>query len=98
VSGVVAAEQVAAPKPSPAGHLRALARLSRVRPIESALVVSLEDAPDGLAAARAAGVLGVGVGDGSSDATGRDPWVASVADVTYDALVELLANRGVRGS
>ena len=93
---VVAAEHVAAPKPSPAGHLRALARLGRTRAVAPQRVVALEDGPDGIAAATAAGVLALGVCRGAPDARERGAWVASAGDLTYDALVELVVTRGVR--
>jgi len=98
VSGLVAAEHVATPKPSPAAHWRALARLAHLRPIEPSHVVALEDGADGLAAARAAGVTAVGVGPGARDAAQGGPWVASVVDVPYDALVHLVDPREARGT
>ena len=98
VSGLVAAEHVAAPKPSPAGHLRALARLARLRPITPSHVVALEDGTDGLAAARAADVTVVGVASGAHDAAEGDAWVASAVDLTYDALVHLVDSRAARGT
>jgi HAD superfamily hydrolase (TIGR01509 family) len=98
VAGVVAADQALAPKPSPSGHRRALERLARVGAGAPDAVVAFEDAPDGLVAARAAGVHAVGVGAGARDATKADPWLASLAGVTYDAVVQLLANRGARST
>jgi len=95
---VVAAEHVAAPKPSPAGHLRALARLGRTGPIAPERVVAIEDGPDGIVAATAAGVLALGVCRGAPDARERGVWVASAEALTYDALVELVVTRGVRGT
>jgi len=97
VTTVVAAEHAAADKPSPAGYQRALARLAPLRPMTPAHVVALEDGAVGLAAARAAGVTGVGVGDGARDATPASAWVASVAELPYDALVHLLDSLGRRG-
>jgi HAD superfamily hydrolase (TIGR01509 family) len=98
VSAIVAAEHVVTPKPSPAGHWRALARLAHLRPIEPSHVVALEDGADGLAAARAAGVTVVGVGPGAHDATAGGAWVASAVALTYDALVHLLDSRAARGT
>jgi HAD superfamily hydrolase (TIGR01509 family) len=98
VAGVVAAEHVLAPKPSPSGHARALGRLARVGAGEPGRVVAFEDAPDGIAAARDAGVLAVGVGPGARDASEADAWLASLAGVNYDAVVQLLENRGDRGA
>jgi HAD superfamily hydrolase (TIGR01509 family) len=97
VGGVIAAEDAGAPKPSPAGYERALARLVRLG-IDRRQVVALEDSRDGLAAAHAAQVAVVAVGPLARGAAGDAPWLATVADLTYDALVELLANRGASGS
>jgi beta-phosphoglucomutase len=96
VSGIVAADDVA-PKPAPVAHERALARLRRVGVTDPRAVVALEDAEPGIAAARAAGVCVVGVGRHAATASSGGPWLASVATLNYDALVELLEDRGARG-
>jgi HAD superfamily hydrolase (TIGR01509 family) len=98
VTTVVAADHVAAAKPSPAGYRRALARLGHVRPVTPRHVVALEDGAVGLAAAHAAGVTGVAVGDGARDATPAAMWVASAVELPYDALVHLLDSLGGRGA
>ena len=59
---VVAAEDVAAPKPSPEGYRRALERLARRRPLSPADALALEDSARGVRAARAAGVRVIAVG------------------------------------
>jgi HAD superfamily hydrolase (TIGR01509 family) len=98
VSGVVAAEQALEPKPSPSGHARALERLARFGVTDPRAVVALEDAPDGVAAARAAGVHVIAVGGGARDATDADAWLASLAGVDYDAVVDLLETNRARGA
>ncbi|HSD79360.1 MAG TPA: HAD-IA family hydrolase, partial [Solirubrobacteraceae bacterium] len=53
----VAGDEVANPKPAPDGYLAAAAALGA----EPAACVALEDSPPGVAAAKAAGMLVVGV-------------------------------------
>jgi beta-phosphoglucomutase len=53
---IVAAEDVAACKPDPAGYQQARAALARRRPLTPARCVVIEDSLPGLAAARAAGM------------------------------------------
>jgi beta-phosphoglucomutase len=53
---IVAAEDVAACKPDPAGYQQACAALARRRPLTPARCVVIEDSLPGLAAARAAGM------------------------------------------
>ncbi len=57
-SAIVAKEDVSRPKPAPDAYRRALARL-KVDPAEA---VALEDSPNGLAAAKAAGIRAIAVG------------------------------------
>ncbi len=56
-SAIVAAEDVARGKPDPAGYVRALELLG----VRGGEAVAFEDSPDGVAAAKAAGVYCVGV-------------------------------------
>ena len=83
-SVVVAAEDVAAGKPSPDPYLRALEQLSAsaARPISPGRSVAIEDSRHGLESARAAGMKTVGV------ATSR---VAGILDGAADLLVASLA-------
>jgi beta-phosphoglucomutase-like phosphatase (HAD superfamily) len=53
---IIAAEDVAAAKPSPDGYRRALERLTRRRPLDSHSGLALEPGPAGARAARAAGL------------------------------------------
>ena len=76
------------------GAARRLAVAGRVAP---EAVVVLSDTPHALDAAREAGLRAVAVGDGATDAT-SDARLASVHALTYDALVDLLASRGVHDS
>lgn len=74
----------------------ALARLARTRPVSPDGAVALVDSAHGIAAAAHLGVRAVAVGPHVRDAVDTVPWVASIATLTYDALVQLLERSGVR--
>ncbi|HXT14472.1 MAG TPA: HAD family phosphatase [Gemmatimonadaceae bacterium] len=82
---VVTADDVVDGKPSPEGHLLALERLNRQRPVASASVIALEDGAGGIAAAHRAGVRCVAIG----------PSPAHVV-MEADAYVESLVGHSVR--
>jgi sugar-phosphatase len=60
---VVTADDVPAPKPSPAPYLHAIAVMARRQPVAPLNVVALEDGWAGIASARAAGVRCIAVGE-----------------------------------
>ena len=61
-AAIVGADDVARTKPDPEPYLEAMRRLSRAVPgLEAAQCVALEDTPPGIAAARAAGMVVIGV-------------------------------------
>jgi HAD superfamily hydrolase (TIGR01509 family) len=81
-AAVVTADDVRAPKPDPAGHQLALARLARrAGALEPRTVAALEDAAPGVIAARAAGLRAVLVTPGPSAAPSAHavPGTASAA-------------------
>lgn len=89
---VVAAEDVDACKPDPAGYLAARAALDRRAPISVRQCVAVEDSLPGLAAARAAGMRCAML------STSHDPALLTDADVIWPSFeghepVELLALR-----
>jgi beta-phosphoglucomutase-like phosphatase (HAD superfamily) len=88
---IVAAEDARQPKPSPRGHLMAVGRMSRRRPLVHERVVALEDGPVGIEAARTAALRCVAVGVRAWQSTAEaDAHIASVAGqspATLDALV-----------
>lgn len=59
---IVTADDVTAPKPSPASYRAALDRLAQRRPLSPERVIALEDGAPGIAAATAAGLRCVAVG------------------------------------
>jgi beta-phosphoglucomutase-like phosphatase (HAD superfamily) len=59
---VVTADDVGAPKPSPASYLHALAVMSRRRPAEAAQTLAVEDGWIGIASAREAGLRCIAIG------------------------------------
>ena len=82
-------------KPSPAPYERAIARLSRRRPLRPADALALEDSPLGARAARAAGVPCVVVGaelDTASALAVADAAVASLEGETLASLAALVAD------
>jgi beta-phosphoglucomutase-like phosphatase (HAD superfamily) len=91
---VVAAED-AAPKPSPDSYRLALARLQRARArVVRGTVVAIEDGLPGIQAARAAGIASVVVGDVPAHvALEADGYIPSIAGLTADALLSLVAPR-----
>jgi HAD superfamily hydrolase (TIGR01509 family) len=95
VKTIVAAEDVPACKPDPAGYLEALRRL-RVRPHEA---VAIEDSMAGIESAWAAGCVAVGVGHSyplDTLATSRASLtVGSIAELTVDALDLLVAKSAI---
>jgi HAD superfamily hydrolase (TIGR01509 family) len=93
---VVTADDVRSPKPSADGYRAALSRLARRGVDLPTAVVAFEDAPTGIAAARAAGVRVVRVttsdaaGDTAGDDVGGDARIAAVAGLTPRSLSALL--------
>lgn len=88
---VVAAED-APPKPSPEPYRLALARLQRAR--ARGTVVAVEDGLPGVRSARSAGIATVVVGDVPAHvAVEADGYVPSIAGLTADALLSLVAPR-----
>jgi hypothetical protein len=96
---VVAAED-AAPKPSPEPYRLALARLQRARArVVRGTVVAVEDGLPGIRSARAAGLATVVVGDVPAHvALEADGYVASIAGLTAESLLSLVAPRIGRSS
>jgi beta-phosphoglucomutase len=94
---VVAAEDVADGKPSPEGYRLAMARLNGLPPLPERLlhpheVLAVEDAPPGLAAARAAGLVTLGVAHSCDPSElSADAVVAALEGLTLAALQELYA-------
>ena len=91
---VVAAEDAPA-KPSPEPYKLALARLQRARArVVRGTVVAIEDGLPGIRAARAAGLATVVVGDVPAHvALEADGYVASIAGLTAESLLSLVAPR-----
>ena len=91
---IIAAEDVAAAKPSPDGYRKALERLNRRRPLDSHSALSLEPGPAGARAARAAGLRCVVVApfrvENIADASGM---LTSLAGETPDSLDAMLPVR-----
>jgi HAD superfamily hydrolase (TIGR01509 family) len=88
---IVAAEDVASPKPSPEGYRRALERLARRRAAPPAGALALEDAAAGVRAARAAGVACVAVGPFAAyEALEADAAVPSLAGHSLSTLAALV--------
>jgi HAD superfamily hydrolase (TIGR01509 family) len=96
---LVAAEHVAASKPDPEGYLKGLQGLNTLPPLPGRLlhpheVLAVEDSLEGLASARAAGLVTVGVAQtysvGELEASGlADRVVEKVGDLTVDEIVRL---------
>ncbi|MBX6330351.1 MAG: HAD family phosphatase [Gemmatimonadaceae bacterium] len=91
---IVAAEDTASPKPSPAAYRTALDRLARRRPLRRERVLALEDGLAGIRAARAAGVRCIAVGTLPAHvAAEADAAVASIAGHTPSTLDAMLMLR-----
>jgi beta-phosphoglucomutase-like phosphatase (HAD superfamily) len=92
---VIASEDTAAGKPSPAPYRAALARIDRVRGANPrGVIVALEDALPGVHSARGAGILCVMVGDVPAHvALEADACLRSVAGLTPDTLLALVARK-----
>jgi beta-phosphoglucomutase-like phosphatase (HAD superfamily) len=90
----VAAEDAPA-KPSPEPYKLALARLQRARArLVRGTVVAIEDGLPGIRSARAAGLATVVVGDVPAHvALEADGYVASIAGLTAESLLSLVAPR-----
>lgn len=89
---LICVDDAPAPKPSPASHEAALARLGRRRAVERRHAIALEDGPDGIRAAAAAGVRCILVGARSSRLrAGAAGAIASVSGETPASLEALLA-------
>jgi len=87
---IVSADDVLDPKPSAEGHLLAIERLARLRPVNRGSVLSLEDAASGIAAARACGLPCVAVGRVPAHiAMEADAYVGALEGQTLSALVQL---------
>jgi beta-phosphoglucomutase-like phosphatase (HAD superfamily) len=93
-SCVVAAED-APEKPSPEPYRLALARMQRTRSrVVRGTVVALEDGRPGIQSARAAGIPAVVVGDVPAHvAMEADAWLPSIAGLTAEHLLSLIAPR-----
>jgi beta-phosphoglucomutase len=92
-AAVVAAEDVAAGKPDPAGYALAVARLGAAagRPLRPCASLAIEDSPAGIAAARGAGlhVLAVATSYERGALAAADLVVASLAGVDVATLAAL---------
>ena len=92
VAFLVTAREQLARKPSPDGHLAALRRLSRWRPLHSLHVLALESSAAGIAAATAAGIRCVAVGVlPAHEAMRAAAYLPSLAGVTVQRLAGLAA-------
>jgi HAD superfamily hydrolase (TIGR01509 family) len=91
----VVAQEDAPAKPSPEPYRLALARLQRTRArVVRGTVVAIEDGLAGIQSARAAGLATVVVGDVPAHvALEADGYVPSIAGLTADALLSLVAPR-----
>ena len=91
----VVASEDAPPKPSPEPYRLALARLQRARArVVRGTVVAIEDGLPGIQSARVAGLATVVVGDVPAHvAVEADGYVQSIAGLTADALLSLVAPR-----
>ena len=90
IACVVAAEDAAEPKPSPALHRVAIARLARRRPVAAHRAIALEDGFAGVRAARDAGLRCVFVGDDDARASHlADAVVPSLAGISPATLAVL---------
>ncbi len=87
---IVSADDVLDNKPAPESYARALSRLQNRRPLSRDRVLALEDARTGIAAARAAGLRCLAVGElPAHQAVEADGLVPSLADAGHDVLSEL---------
>ena len=92
---IVSASDVIEPKPHPEGHRIALSRLTRRRPVASALAI--EDGFPGVRAARAAGVPCVLAGPSPAyEALEANAMIDGLAGHTLDSLELLVASSGAR--
>ena len=90
---VVTADDVPAPKPSPASHLHALSVMSRRRPVEAAHALALEDGWVGITAAAAAGLRCIATGRlAAYQAVQANALVPSLRGHTLDTLERLAAH------
>ena len=91
----VVAQEDAPSKPSPEPYRLALSRMQRARArVVRGTVVAIEDGLAGVTAARAAGIATVVVGDVPAHvAIEADGYVASIAGLTADSLLSLVAPR-----
>jgi beta-phosphoglucomutase len=94
---IVAAEDVLAPKPSPAGYRRALERLARRRAIGAGSVLALEDTRAGVRAARLIGARTVGVAPSEAASLDAELVIPSVAGQSPASLAALLPVRKAAG-
>jgi beta-phosphoglucomutase len=93
---VIAAEDVAAEKPAPDGYRKALARMSRRRPLNIEHVVALEHGISGVAAAHAAGLRCIVIASGSAGcAAGTDAVLPSLEGHTPASLEALFTLESV---
>jgi HAD superfamily hydrolase (TIGR01509 family) len=87
---VVCGDDVLDPKPSPEGYQLAIDRLTRPQRVARGAILALEDSAPGIAAARAARVRCVAVGDVAAHvAMEADAYVASLEGQTLAALDQL---------
>lgn len=99
---VVAGDEVATPKPDPAGHLAALEALNALPPLPERLfhgheVLAAEASPEGVAAAQAAGCSTLGLGRGKRGRQlGADWVIESFEGITPARLRQRLAEASRR--
>lgn len=87
---VVCGDDVLDPKPSPEGYELAIDRLTRPQRVARGAILALEDSAPGIAAARAARVRCIAVGDVAAHiAIEADAYVASLEGQTLAALDQL---------
>ena len=90
---IVTADDTREPKPFPALHQMALARLARRKPLAPADCLALEDAIAGIRAAKRAAVRCIAVGaipPGEAMEAGADAWLPSLHGQTAGTLLALL--------
>lgn len=90
IATVVTADDVVDGPPDPAIYTKALAHLSRTRPVGTGSSVAIVDCAAAVRAARAAGVRTLTVGAPAHVARHADGAVDSLIGLTYDGIVDLL--------
>lgn len=90
IATVVTMDDVVEGPPDPAMYTRALAHLSRTRPVASGSSVAIVDSAAAVRAARAAGVRTLTVGAPAHAARHADGAVERLIGLTYEGIVDLL--------